>query len=95
MRKLKSLEDIKIGAILVKYPTDGTVVDDYKFEPGNQSRYQVYNIKPSMVELQIPDDEVPHGGIEIANMIVTGTVSNPPVLNKTPDELLSEGIWWI
>lgn len=94
------LSKLAVGDILIKYPFDRDPVDTLDLDDKEHLlRYQITSLKPitttlSEIELSIPEDEIPQK-LYISGMRVTGTLDNPPSLNKTSNELLSDKIWWV
>jgi hypothetical protein len=80
------IEQLQVGQILQKYSEHTEA----------EFRYVVHAIHPqrSMIDLAIPDDELPKK-IIIAGMEVSGILNNPPVLHETFQELLIPGKWLI
>ena len=102
-KKIATTEDLSKlaeGDILIKYPFDKDPVNTLDLnDKDHLLRYQITSLKPittilTEIQLSIPDDEIPQD-IYISGMRVTGILDNPPALNKSSNELLSEQIWWI
>jgi len=91
----KDTQSLKVGDILYKYPvgTESMANLDVS-DPRKFLRYEIYTINGDMVDLIIPEIDIPNPSVILGIGIVSGTLDNPPVLHKSFTEFRNEKIWW-
>ena len=91
------IEHLEIGTILTKYPTSGEFSEQIDFtNHGNLLQYQIHSMDrdAQIFQLKMPDRDAlspdPLAGI----YHLEAADQQPPVLNKSFQDLITDKIWW-
>ena len=93
--KIKTVEDLrqlKVGDSLAKYPIEGEPKED--IDLNDLFQFQVCSIKNNNFELKFHDNEIEELSNIFGGLTVTGAGGSPAILNKSPQDIIDEGIWW-
>lgn len=93
----KALQTIGTGTILIKYPVSGEAVNNLDLDDiQNLLRYEIYSINTDteLLDLKIPEQDIPNPSQIVGIGAVTGILNNPPLIHMTKQKLLDDGKWW-
>ena len=91
------IEHLTVGTILTKYPTSGEFSEKIDFtNHGNLLQYEIHSIDANaqLFGLKMPENDTPSLDLLAETLQAAAVVHNPPLLNKSFGELITDKIWW-